>query len=227
MSSLALLCAITSILYIRHGEVPGNDPKPETYVYTGSATDESLTDKGKLQAKACADRISRLQESGRLGEISAIYASDLKRAQETAEPIGQELGLEVQLSENLREIYWGRADGQLVHEMAKEYKAIENQVKARYPERRVQWDYLPVFENAETYNALLKRSADELQRIGNEHPGETVVVVGHGRVLKTLIAESLDSEEGIPYPANCGIARFSYSPEEGIRFIEVIAESGP
>ena len=36
----------TRILYIRHGEVPGNSREPESYKYTGCRTGESLTSEG-------------------------------------------------------------------------------------------------------------------------------------------------------------------------------------
>ncbi|MBS0606748.1 MAG: histidine phosphatase family protein [Verrucomicrobia bacterium] len=217
--------AMTRFLYIRHGEVPGNDPNPATYIYTGSGTNGSLTEKGKIQALECAKRVSQLQKSARLGKITAIYASDLIRAQETAAPIGNELGLNVELRTGLREINWGAADGQLVKEMADQYGAMEDQVKDHYPDRKVRWDYLPVFEGAESYNALLKRSLSELTQIAEEHPGETVIIVGHGRVLKTLIADCRGSEEKMPYPANCGIAEFTYSSDKGLQFVNVVEEN--
>jgi broad specificity phosphatase PhoE len=215
----------TRLLYIRHGEVPGNDPNPAIYIYTGSGTDDSLTEKGKTQAEKCAKTISSLQKSGVLGNITAIYASDLKRAIETSKPIAEELGLSVYLRHDLREISWGCADGQLVKKMTEEWKAAEHQIHQQYPDRKIRWDYLPVFESAETYNALLSRNIKELQTIGETHKGQTVLIVGHGRVLKTLIADARDSEEKIPYPANCGIAEFIYSSDEGLSFVKVFEES--
>lgn len=212
----------THFYYIRHGEVPGNDPNPATYIYTGSGTDDSLTEKGKMQAENCAKTIANLQKNGVMGKIAAIYASDLKRAKETALPIAHELGLETRLRPNLREINWGCADGQLVQKMTQEWGLIEQQIKQRYSKRTVRWDHLPVFKGAETYNALLNRTQDELKGIAEIHQGETVLIIGHGRVLKTLIAEASNSEENIPYPANCGIAEFTYSPNEGLCFIKVL-----
>ena len=214
--------AETRILYVRHGEVPGNDPNPATYIYTGSGTDDSLTNKGRVQAEECANKIVNLQKKGILGPVTAIYASNLKRSKETASPIAKELGLEIQERYNLREIHWGCADGQLVEAMKKNYGAQERQVEQEYPERKIRWDYLPVFEGAETYNALLKRTQVELQDIAESQRGKTVLVIGHGRVLKTLIADAKDSEKDIPYPANCGVAEFAYSSAKGLQFIKVL-----
>lgn len=212
------------MLYIRHGEVPGNDPDPSVYIYTGSGTDSSLTEKGKEQAEKCAKTILDLQKSGFLGKISAVYASNLKRAQETAEPIAKALELDVQLRPNLREISWGCADGQLVQKMTEEWGNLEQEVKQRYSDRRMRWDYLPVFQGAETYNALLHRTLEEFEQIAESHRGETVLIIGHGRVLKTLISEALNSEEKIPYPPNCGIVEFDYSPNEGLRLVKVLED---
>lgn len=59
----------------------------------------------------------------------------------------------------------GCAEGQLVQKMTDEWKAVDTRVKQQYPERRIRWDYLPVFTNAQTYNALLDRSVRELEAI--------------------------------------------------------------
>jgi len=212
----------TRFLYVRHGEAPGNDPNPATYIYTGSGTDDSLTEKGRIQAEECARAISDLQKRGVFGKVTAIYASDLKRAVETAGPIAKVLGLDIQLRHNLREISWGCADGQLVQKMTEEWGDLEQRMKQQYLERKTRWDYLPVFEGAETYNALLNRTLLELKKIADMHKGETILIIGHGRVLKTLIADIRDSEEKIPYPANCGIVEFTYSPNEGLCFIKIL-----
>lgn len=208
----------TRFLYVRHGEVPGNNPHPDAYLYTGCQTDESLTENGRLQAKTCATRLAKL------GKINALYSSDLKRAIETATPIGEKLGLTIQIRHELREIDWGRADGQLVQKMSEQYGALEDEMKHKYPDRKIRWDYLPVFEGAETYNELLNRSLQELKAIAAHHPDETVLIIGHGRVLKTLIADSMGREDKIPYPPNCGIAEFIYSEDKSLQFVKIVEE---
>ncbi len=219
----------TRILYVRHGHVQGNDADDvETYAYTGSGTDISLSDKGKVQALACAQKIAELCEQGVIGKIAALYSSPLKRAQETSLPISKTLALPIQTKPDLREIHWGEADGQLVKKMADISKANENLAKLKCPEfenRKVRWNYLPAFSRSETYNDVLYRNVFILGVIGNKHPGKTVVVVGHGRALKTLIADALDKEAGIPYPENCGIAEFSHTREKGLRFVGVLTDA--
>lgn len=210
----------TYLLYIRHAEVPGN----VTYTYTGSGTDESLTERGRMQAQKCVYRLIHLQETGVIGKVSAVYSSDLKRAVETAEPIAQAFGLSIHLKPNLREISWGCADGQSVQKMAEQYDQIEEQIEQRYPERKIRWDHLPVFEGAESFNALLRRTKHELECIAESHQGQTIVIIGHGRALKTLIADACDSSGcfGIIHLTNCSITAFTYAQEEGLRFIDII-----
>lgn len=206
----------TRILYVRHGEVPGNNPDPAKYIYTGCGTNQHLTDEGHAQALKCARNLAQLK-----GKVSAIYSSNLFRAIETATPIAKELGLEVEQRDELREISWGIADGQLVSDMTREYGDEEDKMKELYPDFRERWNHLPVFKDAEKFNDLLDRSLKELGVIAQQHQGETVIVVGHGRVLKTLIAHAKGSERNIPYPNNCGIAEFIYSSEKPLEFIKV------
>lgn len=212
----------TTILYIRHGEIPGNNPSPETYIYSGNGIDYALTEKGQEQAKDCAERIYNLQKNGTIGKVAAIYSSTLTRALETAAPIAKKLGLTVEPRYDLREIYWGSADGQLVYKISEKYDEIEKKVKKQYPDRKTRWDHLPVFEGAETYNALLKRCTNELKAISVAHNGETVIVVSHGRVFKTLVVHALDTENGIPNLVNCGIAEFTYSDKDGLRLVKIL-----
>lgn len=214
----------TTLLYIRHGEVPGNNPSSSDYSYTGCKVDPSLTDKGRLQAQTCAEKLVQLQEQDAIGKIAAIYSSTLKRAQETAQESACRLGLEVQLRHDLREIDWGCANGKRVQEMQEQYGTLEKQVEERYPDRKVRWDYFPVFPGAETLNALLKRTTAEFETIASSHRGKTIVIFGHGRVLKTLIqASNIEGEGKIPYPSNGGITEFKYSPEKGVQFVRILS----
>ena len=63
-----------------------------------------LDDAGVRQAKLVAKRLCTY-------DIDKLYCSHLIRARETAEYIGNELGLESILSEDLREISFGDMEG--------------------------------------------------------------------------------------------------------------------
>jgi broad specificity phosphatase PhoE len=82
----------TAIVHlVRHGEVYN----PERILY-GRLPGYHLSEAGRLMAKAAADYLA-----GR--DITVLKSSPLQRAQETAEPIAAELGLEVEIDERLIE----------------------------------------------------------------------------------------------------------------------------
>lgn len=209
---------MTQILYIRHGEVEGNDPFSDNYSYTGCQGDPLLTEKGRRQAVDVAEKLGRLQEAGVIGKIEAVFASNLTRSKETAQVTAGRLGLVVQERENLREIDWGIASGQRVKDVEKEWGEKERALKAEIPDRKTRWDHYPLFPGAEKLSALLARNTAQLQSIAKDYPGKTVVVFGHGRVLKTLIrASDIDGKGKIPYPANGMVAEFKCT-EEGVQY---------
>jgi probable phosphoglycerate mutase len=72
---------------------------------TGGSTDTSLTDLGRKQAACLAVRLKGELE----GEQYAYYSSDLKRALQTADIIGEALGTSPKAISGLREVNTGEA----------------------------------------------------------------------------------------------------------------------
>ena len=68
--------------------------------------------------------------------ITNIYSSDIKRAKETAEIIGDILNLEVKLDKNLREQNKGTLTGKLKETLSKEEKdlLVNQQIDTLFPE---------------------------------------------------------------------------------------------
>jgi broad specificity phosphatase PhoE len=75
--------------------------------------DTPLNATGRRQAHELA---ARLEDEGIVG----IWSSDLSRARETAEIVGQRLGLEIKLDPRLREGNRGRWEGRLFEDVARE-----------------------------------------------------------------------------------------------------------
>lgn len=166
----------TRIILVRHGETDWN----ATGRLQGQS-DTPLNAVGRVQAQQVAQRLAR-------EPITALYASDLARAFETAAIIGQELGLSVVTSPNLRERRYGAWEG---------LTAIE--IQARYPEEFAKWrarsvEFAP--PQGETQVQFLTRALSELQAIGCRHPGEAVVVVTHGGLCYVFLAHILGSVDG-------------------------------
>ncbi|KAK6237600.1 hypothetical protein QUC31_003069 [Theobroma cacao] len=121
-----------------------------------------------------ADRLSREPN------ISAINSSDLKRALETAETIAASCGkLQVIKDPELRERHVGDVQGLLFREAAKvspeAYRAFSSHSTDRV-----------IPGGGESLDQLYHRATSSLQRIGQKHTGERVVVVSHGGVIRAL-----------------------------------------
>ena len=75
--------ASTLLLLVRHGQTPTTGA-----VLPGRAKGLHLSDDGRRQAEAAAERIAPFAD-----RVAAVYASPLERTRETAAPIAAALGL--------------------------------------------------------------------------------------------------------------------------------------
>src|SRR2546427_5268997 len=87
----------TRLYLVRHAQSQGNTGEDLT---TG---DPDLTETGREQARRLGERLGRQK-------LAAIYASPLRRTQETAMFIADAAGLEGQPKADLREVSLGQAD---------------------------------------------------------------------------------------------------------------------
>jgi probable phosphoglycerate mutase len=92
----------------RHGETDAN---AEGRVQ--GSIDEPLNERGREQARALA------RQAAGLG-LEALYTSQLRRARETAEIVGAELGLEPVVDERFAESWRGEWEGRLIAEIRDE-----------------------------------------------------------------------------------------------------------
>jgi probable phosphoglycerate mutase len=158
---------MTTLLLVRHGETDWNaEGKLQGH------TDRPLNEYGRRQAQTLADRLA--------GEsIDAVYASDLSRARETAEIVGEKLGLTVAVDPDLREKNWGNWEGLTSDERL--HIAYEGETSADHRERTLR----------------------AMQRIVERHPGERIVVVTHGGSLRRL--QAFVSGFASPVIENCAV----------------------
>ncbi len=162
---------MTKVIYVRHGETAWNiDGK-----YQGQ-TDVELSEKGKAQAE-------KLAKDFPVSHIKAIYASDLKRAAVTAEFIARQLNVPVHLTPNLRELNFGKWEGLTYDQIVTEWPEAIHTFFDRP-------DQLSIPEG-ETFQVLQQRAMREIREICRENPGETVCVVAHGAILRTILASAL------------------------------------
>jgi broad specificity phosphatase PhoE len=93
---------LQGILLARHGQT---DDNVQPIRFQGFR-DTPLNETGRAQAHELAERVA-----GRAEPVASLWASDLSRARETAEIVGERIGLEVRLDPRLREANRGRWEG--------------------------------------------------------------------------------------------------------------------
>jgi 2,3-bisphosphoglycerate-dependent phosphoglycerate mutase len=187
---------VTTLILARHGETDWNRDGR----WQGHA-DEPLNDRGRAQAQALAEELADEQ-------IAAVYASDLRRARETAEIVAARLGLDapIEIDARLREVHVGGWSGLTMTE-----------IETRFPDEVTRWqagDPTHAFDGGESYALMGQRVVAAVEEIAARHPGEQVLVVLHGGPIRGLLAHAA----GISYEEqrhrrrhldNCGVVRLA------------------
>ena len=149
---------MTMLYLVRHGETDWN----RAHRIQGS-TDIPLNDLGREQAATSGALLARRQWDG-------IYASPLSRAYETASIIAGEIGLAAPIAiPELVERNYGQAEGMTGHD-----------IDRLFP------DGVEV-PGRETREQVAARVIPALHRLAAQHPGENLVVVAHGGVIRTVL----------------------------------------
>lgn len=159
---------MTTILLIRHGETDWNKEGR-----LQGQSDISLNAIGLEQARQTAEQL-------RTAGMSAIYASDLHRALQTAEAIGRACGLCVHTDARLREVHLGEWQGRLTSELG-DHGDGGSTHGFRYPT-------LTAPPGGETAGQLQARLLAAVDDITAHHPDETVGVVTHGYAVAVLLS---------------------------------------
>jgi broad specificity phosphatase PhoE len=159
---------VTTVLIVRHGESTWN----REHRWQGHA-DPPLTRIGIAQAEELAERLSAVR-------LDAVYASDLRRAIETATVVARTKGLAVGADPALREIDIGEWSG-----------LTTDEIQARFPagwERHSRGG--DGWEHGETHAAMSDRILAGVARLAAAHPGGQILCVLHGGVIRALLARA-------------------------------------
>jgi probable phosphoglycerate mutase len=159
-----------TLFLIRHGE---NDYLVKNRL-PGHTPGIHLNGRGREQAAELARTLSRLP-------IKALYSSPLERAVETAEPLAQLLGLEIQLHPDLTDTDVGNWAGRSWKALSRTrlWKVIqENPSHFQFP-------------GGETFVQAQKRVTRALDAIANAHADEMIAVVFHADPIKLAVAHYL------------------------------------
>ncbi len=161
----------TTTVLLRHGETPLSAERR----FAGRG-DIPLTETGKLQAKAAAQRLAAL------GGIQLIITSPLRRARLTAEAVAVATGAEVQVDEGWIETDFGEWEGLSYAE------AME-----RWPGEVTAWmnDTSVAPPGGESFAAAGRRVLAALDRLLDRAEPGRVVVVSHVTPMKTVLRHAL------------------------------------
>jgi 2,3-bisphosphoglycerate-dependent phosphoglycerate mutase len=175
----------TRLYLVRHAQSQGNTGEDL------ASGDADLTDVGREQARRLGERL-------KTQKISRVYASPLRRTQQTAAAIADATGLEVIPKADLREVELGQADHDIRKLPDKERAKV-----ARLIMSQGTWDAFPGSEGSDVAR---NRVRGVIREIVNDHPGERLVVVAHAAFIQTFVSVVLGLQRDfIFYPFNASI----------------------
>ena len=186
------------VLLVRHGRTPTTGA-----VLPGRAPGLHLSDEGRAQAEAVAERIGALATDPARRPV-AVYASPLERTVETARPIARRLGVRVRTARGLLECDFG------------EWTGGELQALAKLPEwQQVQrWPSGFRFPGGESFLEMQARITGAIAGLAERHPGATVVAVSHADPIKAAVASAagthLDQFQRLTV-APCSVSAIAYT----------------
>lgn len=161
---------LAELLVIRHGRAHCTD---NGTIAAASCT--GLTPAGRDQAAATARRLAARPD------VRAVHASTTLRAMQTAETIAEAVGLTVTPEHSLRVPDPGNAEGT-------DWQAA----RARWP-HDPHHPSRPAAPRSEAWVGYLDRATATLRRLLDNHPGGTIVVVGHSETLTAMLHLLLDA----------------------------------
>ncbi len=155
------------LLLIRHAE--------NEYVKTGRMAgrlpDVHLNDRGQQQARELAEALAQ-------APIKALYSSPMERAMETAAPLAEKLGLEINVRPGLLETNIGEWSGMELKAARKlpEWKTVQN-APSRFR-----------FPGGESFIEMQSRLVNEIESIAKGYKAnELIACISHADPIKLIV----------------------------------------
>ena len=177
------------IIFVRHGQSEGNLVRS----FLGH-TDLPLTELGHRQAEATARYLDGT-------DIDIMYASDLKRAWQTAEHIAERKELSIIANPTLREIYAGEWENEMFEELPKKFSKdfsvwLNDIGNARCT-------------GGESFVELYNRIIAEVIRISEINDGLTVCIATHATPIRCVRLKAhgygFDKAKDIGWTSNASV----------------------
>jgi probable phosphoglycerate mutase len=162
----------TDLLLVRHGASEAYVDGTLFPLVDGHGDPPLSADGADQSQRVCA----RLAAAG----VDAIYVSNLRRTAQTAAPLATQLGLNLQVEADLREVHLGEWEGGVFRKNVADGHPISVRMLA---EER--WDVIP---GAESSAALAARVRAAIDRLAAAHPGQRIAAFTHGGVIGEALA---------------------------------------
>lgn len=162
----------TDLFLIRHAEV-----EARYHRVFGGRIDMDLSPLGHEQATALAQWL-------RHHEFDAVYASPMKRVQQTLGPLTANGAPKAVLLDGLREVDFGDWTGLSWEDVKERF-----QISAYEWLNELERGSIPNAESSATYRTRIESS---LRQILREQPGRRVAIVCHGGVVRVLLSILLE-----------------------------------
>ena len=162
---------MSKLFLVRHGETELNSAER----YWGHS-DVKLSVSGLRQAERLSARLA-------VEKIDVIYSSELQRASVTAEIIASRHQLKIITCVELREINFGRLEGLTFRELSQHYPEVAKLWAERSPELK--------YPGGESLYEFNKRVSQFLVRLNTHALRQTILIVAHSGVLRTLLCQLL------------------------------------
>jgi len=197
--------APTRLYLIRHGQSAGNAEGR-----FGGHGPTPLSELGLQQAEKTANVLAK-------EGLDVIYASDLYRAVQTAEPLARLLDIPVHTSDAFRERHVGVLEGLTFDESKqaypKDYYALVNR------------SINHVISGGESYRHLLKRITTKLHDVIRTHQHQRIAIFTHTGAICFITLHLLGAihrnTKQTPWlvTSNCGINRFELRGRRNVRVL--------
>jgi probable phosphoglycerate mutase len=169
----------TEVVLVRHGASEAAVIGARFPLVDGHSDPALSESPGLGQAEAVAEAL-------RHEDVAGIFASTLRRTQESAAPLAAELGLEPRILFELREVFLGDFEGG-------EYRIRQAHgdpiIQRVFAEER--WDAIPGAESFEDFGARLRSGVEQI--VAAVGPETTAVAFVHGAVIGQICRMATDS----------------------------------
>lgn len=176
----------TRLCLIRHGETAWNAEKR-----LQGHIDIPLNTRGEIQARQMAQALKDAKLN-----FDVLFTSDLKRAIDTSAAVVQLFGVVAQVDSNLRERHFGSLQGLSINEAPL--------LRPDIWQAHISRDLDHELEGGESIRQFALRVQRALDRIEEQHPGKTVLMVSHGGTLDMMYRiasnQALSTQRAVSVP---------------------------